>query len=175
MPKKRAKSRLKQHRRKQTIKGLLKIILAIEIINCIGLWALVFDFTKIINQLKTPVATYQPPVVIEKEVVREIKTARVSAYSCGGLESNQEIMMNCPSLFSGSPKTADGSVPVPYQTMACDRANLGKSFYLNGYGIVKCTDTGRDIKGQGRFDLYVENVQAGYDFGVQYIEYYEVK
>lgn len=174
MQKQKAKSRLKITRRRKAIKKLGRITLAIEIIVCITLWGLVFDFTRIINNLETPASAYQTPIIIEKEVIREIKKAKVTAYSCGGLTTNEEILMNCPSLFSGEPKTANGTTPIPYKTMACDLSNMGKTFYIEGYGERTCTDTGGAIKGEGRFDLYVESVQEGYDFGVKYLEYYEV-
>jgi 3D (Asp-Asp-Asp) domain-containing protein len=51
---------------------------------------------------------------------------------------------------------------------------LGKTFEIEGIGIVKCEDTGGAIKGQGRFDLYVENVSEAYAYGTQYLEYWEV-
>lgn len=171
---KRGKSRLKVTQRKKAIKLIGKMTLAIEIIVCVALWGLVFDFVKIINSLETPVNAYQSPVIIEKEVIKEIKTAKVTAYSCGGLTTDAEIMMNCPSLKSGKPRTANGTTPIPYKTMACDPSNLGKTFELEGYGSVTCTDTGSAIKGEGRFDLYVEDVTEAYDYGVKYIEYSEV-
>lgn len=103
----------------------------------------------------------------------EWKTARVTAYSCGGLKTDAEIRMNCPSLLSGTPKTAMGTEPIPYRTMACDRANLGREFILEGIGRVKCTDTGGAITGAGRFDLYVTNIKEARDWGVQEINYKE--
>lgn len=107
----------------------------------------------------------------EPTPIPEPKFAKVTAYSCGGLTTAAEVNMNCPSLKSGSPKTADGTTPVPYKTMACDKANMGRTFDLKGIGTVKCTDTGGAINGAGRFDLYVETVDEAYKFGVQSIEY----
>lgn len=112
------------------------------------------------SELEQPVATPEP-----------VKTAKVTAYSCGGLNTEAEIRMNCPSLFSGEPTTADGSVPQPYKTVACDRANLGKYFEIESVGRVKCTDTGGAIKGAGRFDLYVTDVQESRQWGVKQLEY----
>ena len=113
---------------------------------------------------------------VEKEEivqVEEVKIARVSAYSCGGLTTEAEIRMNCPSLLSGEPKTATGSTPIPNKTMACDRANLGKQFEINGE-IWTCNDTGGNIVGENRFDLYLETVDEARQFGVQYLAYSEV-
>ena len=112
------------------------------------------------SEIEQPVATSEP-----------VKTAKVTAYSCGGLKTEAEIRMNCPSLFSGEPTTADGSVPKPYKTVACDRANLGKYFEIESVGRVKCTDTGGAIKGAGRFDLYVTDVQEARQWGVKQLEY----
>lgn len=100
--------------------------------------------------------------------------ATVTAYSCGGLKTEAEIRMNCPSLLAGSPKTALGESPVPYATVACDKANLRRLFTLiiNGEKVtVRCNDTGGAITGSGRFDLYVETVQEARAWGVQQIEY----
>ena len=95
----------------------------------------------------------------------------VTAYSCDGLTTPEEILMNCPSLLSGEPKTADGTAPESYKTIACDPANMGRTFDLEGIGQVRCTDTGGAIKGAGRFDLYMADVQEARDWGVKRINY----
>lgn len=134
------------------------------------------------------VTEYTQPVVIHQEIAQtpieavvEVDTmdtteevwtiATITAYSCGNLKTDAEIRMNCPSLFSGSPKTANGTTPIPYKTMACDRANMGRVFEIEGVGEVKCTDTGGAIKGAGRFDLYVQTVEEARAWGVQKREY----
>ncbi|OQB05613.1 MAG: hypothetical protein BWY19_00948 [bacterium ADurb.Bin212] len=111
----------------------------------------------------------------KEEIVQaeEVKIAKVSAYSCGGLTTEAEIRMNCPSLLSGEPKTATGSTPIPNKTMACDRANLGKQFEIDGQVWV-CNDLGGSIVGENRFDLYLETVDEARQFGVQYLAYSEV-
>lgn len=104
-----------------------------------------------------------------------MKTATVTAYSCGGLVTEAEIEMNCPSLKKyPNGRTSTGTTPRHYITVACDRANVGRKFYLEGIGEVVCEDTGGAIKGAGRFDLYVSNVQEARKFGKQYIKYREV-
>lgn len=103
------------------------------------------------------------------------KSGLTTAYSCGGLKTTAEIKMNCPSLLSGKPHTANGSVPVANETMACDKANMGKQFEIKGLGVRTCTDTGSAITGAGRFDLYVEDVQTAWQWGRQTIEYREVR
>lgn len=119
----------------------------------------------------TPLPAQIEAIQQELPKVEDVKKARVTAYSCGGLKTEAEIRMNCPSLFSGSPKTATGTEPIAYQTVACDKANLGRTFYIDGIGEVKCTDTGGAIKGAGRFDLYVATVQEAREFGVQHLAY----
>lgn len=111
----------------------------------------------------------------KEEIVQaeEVKIAKVSAYSCGGLTTEAEIRMNCPSLLSGEPKTATGSTPIPNKTMACDRANLGKQFEIDGQVWV-CNDLGGSIVGENRFDLYLETVDEARQFGVQYLAYSEI-
>lgn len=115
--------------------------------------------------------TQAQAVTTDGDIEVPIKIAKVTAYSCGGLETDEEIRMNCPSLLSGKPQTATGTEPIPYQTAACDKANLGRVFEIEGVGQVKCTDTGGAIKGAGRFDLYVADVQEAREWGVKNLEY----
>jgi 3D (Asp-Asp-Asp) domain-containing protein len=112
----------------------------------------------------------QEPEKEEIVQVEEVKIAKISAYSCGGLTTEAEIRMNCPSLLSGKPRTATGSIPIAGKTMACDRANLGKQFEINGQVWV-CNDLGGSIVGENRFDLYLETVDEARKFGVQYLAY----
>lgn len=100
------------------------------------------------------------------------KTAKVTAYSCNGITDEYHLKMNCPSLIAyGEPRTSNGTKPIEYKTMACDPANMGRTFELEGIGLVKCTDTGGAIKGAGRFDLYVTDIQTAYEWGKQDIRY----
>ena len=124
----------------------------------------VLPTTEVVETTQKPTATPSPTPTPSKK-------AKVSAYSCGGLKTEAEIRMNCPSLLSGQPKTATGETPIAYKTVACDRANLGKEFEIEGIGIVRCNDTGGAIKGSGRFDLYVETVAEARAFGVKEIAY----
>ncbi len=103
-----------------------------------------------------------------------LKVAKVTAYSCGGINTDAELEMNCPSLKKGQPKTANGTTPLPYKTMACDRSLLGKSFDLKGIGTVTCTDLGGAIKGDSRFDLYVYDINEAMKWGTQYVIYEEL-
>lgn len=165
-------------RRKQ--KSFSKLAWIIIILTCFAGVALASAFGWIersdklfIESMK--VRAYQEPIIKEVEVIREVRIAKVTAYSCGGLKTQAEIEMNCPSL-KNHPKgrTATGTTPRVMVTVACDKANLGKNFELKGIGQVKCEDTGSAIKGAGRFDLYVETVEEAYAFGTQYVEYFEI-
>lgn len=103
------------------------------------------------------------------------KIAKVTAYSCGGLNTEAEIKMNCPSLKKyPKGRTATGTTPRPYITAACDRSNIGKVFHIDGIGRVVCEDTGGAIKGAGRFDIYVTTVHEARKFGVQKVAYKEI-
>jgi 3D (Asp-Asp-Asp) domain-containing protein len=55
--------------------------------------------------------------------------------------------------------------------MACDSANMGRTFEIEGIGTRRCTDTGGAIKGAGRFDIYVSDISEAYAFGVQNRQY----
>lgn len=101
------------------------------------------------------------------------RVAKVTAYSCGGLKTEKDIKMNCPSLLRGEPKTASGKTPTPRKTVACDKKHLGKAFVLEGVGRVVCEDTGGAIRGDDRFDLYLETASEAKKWGVRYISYWQ--
>jgi len=98
-----------------------------------------------------------------KSLEPEWKTGKITAYSCNGIEDQYHLDMNCPSIkVYGEPRTANGTAPIIDQTMACDPANMGRTFEIEGVGIRTCTDTGGAIKGAGRFDLYVKDIKTAY-------------
>lgn len=160
--------RLQRIKKEQRLKRVIYLSGLITIV----LWALVFYLLLNFNK-PAPVIRLEKAVVKEIRAVEpiEVKTAKMTAYSCGGLKTNEEIKMNCPSLFSGKPKTANGTTPIPYKTMACDEANMGKVFEVEGIGQLKCTDKGGAIKGKGRFDLYVETVEEAREWGIKQVNY----
>jgi 3D (Asp-Asp-Asp) domain-containing protein len=91
------------------------------------------------------------------------------------LETEAEIQMNCPSIKKHKAGlTATGTTPIPYATAACDRMNLGKTFRIEGFTTVTCTDTGGAIKGENRFDIVFPTKQDAIEFGVKYYPYQEV-
>lgn len=173
MKQKLAPSRLKKPSLKERMQAPLLLILTI----ILG-WLLIQLGRKwdTIEAYEGIQINYQEPIVIEKEVIREIRIAKVTAYSCGGLQTDAEVDMNCPSLRKHPQgRTYSGTTPRPNVTVACDKSNLGRTFEIKGIGQVKCEDTGSAIQGAGRFDLYVENVDQAYAYGVKYLEYWEVK
>lgn len=100
------------------------------------------------------------------------KTAKITAYSCNGITDKYHLEMNCPSIrIVGEPRTANGTAPIIDKTMACDPANMGRTFEIEGLGLRTCTDTGGAIKGAGRFDLYVSDIQTAYAWGTRELQY----
>ena len=118
-------------------------------------------------------------IVVSKKVARDVqvfdKIGEVTAYSCGNLKTQSQILMNCPSLLDGEPTTSSGTTPIPGKTMACDKANMGRKFEIDGIGILDCTDTGGAIAGPGRFDIYLETYEEAIEFGRQTLRYREIK
>ena len=162
---KKGKSRLKANRARKRLKKALFIGL---IIDCL-LWAGVFYSISKLSKNNHQVITIQKTIIKEVEAKEVYQIGLITAYSCNGLKTQSEILMNCPSLLSGSPKTANGTTPKANQTMACDVSNMGKSFQIGDLGVFTCTDTGGAINGEARFDLYLENVKLVKDFGTQYL------
>ncbi|MBW6431552.1 3D domain-containing protein [Patescibacteria group bacterium] len=168
MKKIKGKSRLKAYRTKKRIKKALFIGL---IIDCL-LWFSVFQSIKQLSKNNHQIITIQKTII--KEIEAKVKIGLITAYSCQGLETQAEILMNCPSLLNGKPTTANGTTPIANKTMACDTSNMGKSFEIGDLGVFTCTDTGGAIKGETRFDLYLENVEVARDFGKQHLIIEEV-
>lgn len=166
-----AKSRLKAYKAKRRTKKAVLIGLTID---CL-LWSSVFYSVKQLSKNNHQVITIQKTVIKEVEAKTDYKIASVTAYSCGGLTSEADILMNCPSLFYGEPKTANGTTPIANETMACDASLMGRSYMIEGLGVFTCTDTGGAIKGEGRFDLYLNDVIEARNFGKQHLIYYQVE
>jgi len=125
------------------------------------------------SEIMSTVSESDLSLLVKKvEASEPVRYAKITAYSCGGLKTQAEIDMNCPSLrYSKNGRTANGTEPIPYKTMACDPANMGRTFWIEGIGEVTCTDTGGAIKQAGRFDLYLETVEEARAWGVQTREY----
>lgn len=162
--------------KKATLSSFLRINLVL--ITLMGISKLYGIYNSPVELLNPLIAIHEVEQVQAVEAIStptpepEWKTAKVTAYSCIGITDKYHLEMNCPSLkYDPKGRTSDGTNPIPYKTMACDRANMGRKFEIKGIGIVKCTDTGGAIKGAGRFDLYVEDINTAYKWGVQYPEY----
>ena len=99
-------------------------------------------------------------------------TARLTAYSCQGITTEAERMMNCPSSFKHPQgRTANGSTPEVGKTVACPKSMLGKKIYIKQYDkTFECSDTGSKIT-EGRLDLYVGSIAEAYKHGVKTVDY----
>lgn len=95
--------------------------------------------------------------------------ALVTAYTCDSSMNSAQKAMNCPNGI-----TATGTVPKHKQTAACDHANLGKQFYVDGIGVVTCEDLGGAIKGGNRFDLYLSSYTEAIAFGKKTLNYIQL-
>jgi 3D (Asp-Asp-Asp) domain-containing protein len=97
--------------------------------------------------------------------------AVATAYSCGGITTDAQLMMNCPSkLTHPNGKTAIGTIPVVGKTVACNPSMLGKHIVIKGFGSRTCEDTGSAIKGN-RIDIYMSDIQLAFAYGIHTIEY----
>lgn len=99
----------------------------------------------------------------------DVRFATVTAYTCDTSMNAAQKAMNCPNGI-----TATGTVPRHKQTAACDRGNLGRTFHVEGIGVIACEDTGGAIQGPGRFDLYVDTYAEAVAFGIQNIAYQQL-
>lgn len=104
--------------------------------------------------------------------------AMITAYSCGGLKNDAEVLMNCPSLLKHpNGRTASGTVPTVYHTVACDRSLLGKVIEISGLGRRVCEDTfgkahwDKNCKEIPCIDLYVENIDLAFQWGKKTLPY----
>lgn len=162
---------LLRHRIKPTTIYIIAAIFGLAIGTCIGL---VVGKVHAVEQQQTEWRNqvykqkYDQAVIkhLTKPTPKPKKQALVTAYSCVGITTAGEKAMNCPNGISAS-----GMPLVPYKTAACDRANMGRVFNLEGIGEVTCVDVGGAIKGAGRFDLYVTDIQTAYQWGKQTVAY----
>ena len=98
------------------------------------------------------------------------KIAKVTAYTCDPTMTAKQKAVNCPNGV-----TASGQKPEAGVTIACDIANMGKTFDIQGIGERTCTDIGGMVKGSGRFDLFVDTLDEAINFGKQNLKYKLVK
>lgn len=108
---------------------------------------------------------------------------RINQTSRGGFSRTREMEITAytsgyesTGKYPGHPAygiTASGYKLTPndaYKTVAADlnHYSFGQKLYVEGVGIVTVVDTGGDIKGPNRLDLYVgENVKEALKFGRQ--------
>jgi len=104
---------------------------------------------------------------LESQAFKNVDTiAEVTAYTCDPSMTPEQKAVNCPNGV-----TASGQKPESGVTIACDRANLGKTFDIQGIGERTCTDIGGAVKGSGRFDLFVDTLDEAINFGKQNLKY----
>lgn len=93
--------------------------------------------------------------------------AEISYYTCDRSMTTAQKRMNCPSLLTvGVPRTATGTYPRGYKTLACNPKLWGTEWRINHLNIIaRCEDTGGhfgpDVR-VGRFDLYVGEATGDY-------------
>jgi 3D (Asp-Asp-Asp) domain-containing protein len=82
-----------------------------------------------------------------------------TAYTCDGLVTEAQKLMNCPNGI-----TASGTIP-DEKTLACDRKYLGRSVLFPDTGEIKtCLDTGGAIKDK-RIDIYKNGWLSAINYG----------
>lgn len=129
------------------------------------------------SELERKAALASAPDLSRYEFAIKKQTGIATAYSCGGLTSDDEINMNCPSLKNHpTGLTAAGTIPATGRTMACEPRLLGKTVLVSfggandAYKAFKCEDTGNRITSD-RFDIYLANVTEARQFGVKNVTY----
>ena len=75
--------------------------------------------------------------------------------------------------YTGNP-CANGNFPSPGYTVACNSLPFETRIYIDGVGYRVVEDRGPDY-GNEWLDIYMENTDACYQWGVQYCDVYEVK
>ena len=92
-----------------------------------------------------------------------------TAYSCEGITTPEEKLMNCPNGL-----TASGTIPATDRTIACEKSLIGKVVditFQDGTTLTgHCEDTGGAIT-KDRIDVYVKDIQMAREFGVKKINY----
>lgn len=115
------------------------------------------------NQCLQVMTPYRPTPTPEPQI------AKITAYTCDPTMTAEQKAMNCPNGI-----TATGTVPQHMKTVACPVKYLGTQFEIEGVGIVTCEDVGGAIKGEARFDLFLDTYSEAMQWGTRYLEYKEV-
>ena len=103
---------------------------------------------------------------LPEEPLSMLPIGTFTAYSCRGITTEAEKLMNCPNGI-----TSSGTKPEAGVTLACDPELKGKDVYLPELGtVLKCEDLGSRIVGD-RFDIYLDTIQEAYEWGVREMRY----
>ena len=76
--------------------------------------------------------------------------------------------------WTGSP-CANGNYPTVGYTVACNSLPLGTQVYIEGVGYRVVEDRGAEWHSDYWMDLYLGDVDAGYEWGVRTVEVYIVR
>lgn len=76
--------------------------------------------------------------------------------------------------YTGS-MCANGNYPTPWYTVASNYFDFGTTLYIDGVGYVIVEDRGAVWHGDDWLDLYIGDVNACYEWGVQYRDVYLVE
>lgn len=117
------------------------------------------------SELEATVAKNANPSLSWYENEMRKRPAIVTAYSCGGIKTAAERLMNCPNGV-----TASGTIPSSGRTVACPHSMIGKRITIQGIGTRYCEDTGGAIT-DGRIDLYVDDIAEAMQFGKRHLTY----
>lgn len=116
--------------------------------------------------------TYYEEEYVE-EYADEYVEEYVEEYSEEEVESYGETYIGTYRItayeWTGNP-CANGNYPTEYYTVACNDLPLGTVVYIDGIGQRVVEDTGGG--GSGWMDLYLGDVSACYEWGVQYRDVY---
>ena len=76
--------------------------------------------------------------------------------------------------WTGNP-CANGNYPEVGYTVACNSLPLGTTVYIDGIGYRVVEDRGAEWHGSNWMDLYLGDVDSGYDWGVRSVDVYIVR
>ena len=76
--------------------------------------------------------------------------------------------------WTGNP-CANGNYPEVGYTVACNSLPLGTTVYIEGVGYRVVEDRGAEWHGSNWMDLYLGDVDSGYEWGVRSVDVYIVR
>lgn len=122
--------------------------------------------------LSTPVENIEESVDVIEDAEEEIVNPVVT-YDSPGLVYLGEYEITAYE-YTGS-TCANGNYPTPWYTVACNSLPFGTELYIDGVGYVIVEDRGADWHSSNWLDLYIGDIDACYEWGVQYRDVYLVE